>query len=217
MSRFRRVRSVIVLLLVGIALMLCPALTASQPFSVGGRLGIGLGTLVFEDDEAANRAGINVGQRLGGLLAYELDSILSVQLELSYARRGWTEGENGDGRRLSYFQLPLLFVVSAPWKTSPQFLIGPAVSYEVGCNVSGIADVGSVGCGDSRVEWDRNKTLWGVHLGLGIGRPFRSGKLAFQLVSDISLKNTISETLPRGYNRLVVLMMSATYKIPIGG
>ena len=217
MTRLRSMKCSVAVMLVCLALLFCPAVTASQSFFAGGRLGIGLGTVAFEDDEAAGRAGINVGQRFGGLVGYDLSSVFSVQLELAYTSRGWPEGKSGGGRKLSYIQLPLLFVVRAPWKTSPHLLVGPAVSFEVGCKVSGIPEIGSVGCADSRVQWDRNKTLFGVHVGLGIGRPLRNGKVEFQLAGDISLRNTITERLPRGFNRLFVLMASATYKIPIGG
>ena len=216
MSSSRVVKWVLVVAIVCLALLFCPAITASQHFHVGGRLGVGFGALAFEDDESSGRAGINVGQRLGGLFSYQLNSVFGVQLELAYARRGWTEGENGAGRKLSYLQLPLLFVLSAPWNTAPQLIVGPAMSYEVGCSVSGIARLGSVSCGNSRVEWSRNKTQVGVQVGLGIRTPFRGGKLEFQLVGDIGVRNTINETLPRGYNRLIVVMMSAVYKIPIG-
>jgi len=67
------------------------------------------------------------------------------------------------------------------------------------------------------VEWGRNKTQVGMHLGLGVGRPFRGGTLEFQLVGDIGLRNNITETLPHGYNRLVVVTISACYKHQIGG
>jgi hypothetical protein len=150
------------------------------------------------------------------MVGYHINSVLSLQLEMSYASRGWTEGENGAGRRLSYIQMPLVLMVSAPWTTSPHFLFGPALSYEVACDVSGIADVGRVGCDDSGVAWGRNKTQVGMHVGLGVGRPFKGGKLEFQLVGDIGMRNSINETLPHGYNRLVVVILSASYKIQVG-
>jgi hypothetical protein len=213
-SRWARTLAVLFLLL--LAALFCPKITASQSLFIGGRAGVGAGTLIFEDPESSERAGLHVGPRLGGLVGYEINSVLSVQLEMSYASRGWTEGENGAGRRLSYMQMPLVIMLSAPWKTSPHILLGPALSYEVGCDVHGIAELGRVGCDDSRVEWGRHKTQVGMHVGLGIGRPFRGGKLEFQLVGDIGLRNSINETLPHGYNRLVVVMLSASYKIQVG-
>jgi len=217
MNLKRTARIIAFIFLLILAAMFCPGNTIAQTFSVGGRLGVGLGTLAFEDTESQNRAGVHVGPRLGGLVAFNLNPVFAVQLELSYARRGWTEGENGAGRRLSYFQVPLVLMVRAPWRTSPHLLFGPAISHEVGCNVYGIAELGSVSCSDSRVEWSRNKTLVGMHLGLGIGRPFRGGTLEFQMVGDIGLRNSITETLPHGYNHLVVVTLSASYKTQLGG
>ncbi len=216
MRHSRWARTLIVLLFLLLAALCCPKITASQSLFIGGRAGVGAGTLLFEDPESAEHAGLHVGPHIGGLVGYGINRFLSVQLEMSYAGRGWTEGENGAGRRLSYIQMPLLLIVSAPWNTSPHLLFGAAVSHEVGCAVHGIDDVGSVSCSDSRVEWQRNKTQVGVHLGLGIGRPFRGGKLEFQIVGDVALRDSITESLPHGYNRLFVLMLSASYKIKVG-
>jgi hypothetical protein len=55
-----------------------------------------------------------------------------------------------------------------------------------------------------------------MHLGLGIGRPFRGGNLEFQIIGDVAFRDSITETLPHGYNRLVVLMLSAAYKFKVG-
>lgn len=216
MTRTGRTRPFFVFLLLMLGTLFCPKITVSQPLSLGGRVGVGVSTLLFEDPESADRAGLHVGPRLGGLLEYHLNSFLSLQLEMSYASSGWTEGQNGAGRRLSYIQVPLVLVTSLPWKTSPHFLIGPAVSQEVGCSVTGIAEVGSVACSDSRVQWDRNHTQVGLHLGFGAGRPSMGGKLEFQIVGDFGLRNSVTETLPHGYNRLVVVMLSASYKVQVG-
>lgn len=215
MSRIGNARPILVLLLLMLGALFCPRLAVSQSLSLGGKVGVGAGTLLFQDPESSDRAGLHVGLRLGGLLAYDLNSFLALQLEMSYASRGWTEGQNGTGRSLSYVQMPLVLMVSAPWKTSPHLLVGPAISYEVGCSVSGIADIGSVSCSDSRVDWVRNKTQVGIHVGLGIGRPLRGGRLEFQMVGDIALRSSINETLPHGYNRLIVLMLSASYKLQV--
>ena len=192
------------------------ALADAQSFSLGGRIGAGPGTVWFEDAESRGRTSILVGHQFGALVAYDLSSVFSMQLELSYTQKGWTEGQNDGGRRLTYLELPLLFAVNVPWTTSPHLLLGPTVSYEIGCSVTGVPAVGSVGCDDHRVEWNRNKTQFGIRIGLGIGRPVGRGKLELQLLGDIGLTNVFNETLPRGDTRFVVVMMSAVYKIPIG-
>ena len=198
-------------------LIINPGVVDSQRLSLGGRVGLGLGLALFEDGESNGHVAFNVGQQLGALAAYDLTSVFSVQLELSYTQKGWSEGQDGGGRKLTFVELPLLFAVDAPWKAVPNLLFGPSVSYEVRCSVSGIPVVGSVGCNDDRVEWHRKKTQFGILFGLGLGRPFGRGNLDFQLLGDLSLTNLNRETLPPGYTKLLVVSVSATYKIPIGG
>ncbi len=124
----------------------------AQDVSIGGRLGLVGGAVWFEDEEGNDMNRPRAGLQIGGVVAYRSRSILSMQAELWYVQKGWTETQGGGGRRLTYVELPLLLTVTAPWKTAPQLLAGASASLELGCSVTGVRGVGSVGCNDPQVE-----------------------------------------------------------------
>ncbi len=189
----------------------------AQSVSVGGRLGITNSAASFADENSGDRIDDRRGLQIGGIVDYQLNSILSLELEVSYLQKGWAELETGGDRKLTYLELPLLLSINAPWTTSPHLLAGPAVSYELSCSVTGVPQVGSVSCNDPRVEWHREKFQLGLWFGLGLGRWLGTSKLDLQFLGNLSLTDMNQEELPPGYIRLVAVTAGATYKISLGG
>ena len=189
----------------------------AQDLAVGGRLGIVGGAVWFEDLEAADMMQPMPGLQIGGVLTYHPRSVVSLQAELWYAQKGWTEARPGAGRRLSYVELPVLLTVTAPWKTAPQLIAGVSGSLELGCSVVGVPELGSVSCDDPRVAWHRRKAHLGTWFGLGVRRRFGANHLDVQLLADVNFTNVNRETLPRGFTRLFAFAVSATYVVPLGG
>ena len=198
------------------ALLLCP-IQAHAQLSVGGRFGVNNSAALFEDEHSGDRIGARPGPVLSGLAAYQLNSIFSLQLELMFIQKGWEEPETGGGRRLTYLEVPLLLSVNAPWTISPHLLAGPSVSFELGCSVTGVPDVGSVSCGESEVAWERAKTHLGLWFGLGVGHRLGKGKLALQFMGNLGLTDLNQEALPRGHITLVAVTASVAYQISLGG
>ena len=192
-----------------------PAVAASQSLYVGGRLGLVGGAMIFEDREATDVKQPIPGIQIGGVGAYHLSPILSLQAEVWFVQKAWTETQTGGGRRLSYLELPLLVALSAPWNTAPQLLAGLSLAFELACSVTGL-DSGSVDCDDAYVEWNRAKVQLGTWFGLGIEMPLGNNKLALQLLGNLNLTSVNRETLPRGYARLIGAAVSATYMFPLG-
>jgi len=209
-------RKLTLLLVAVLALQLWPVDCECQTVSVGGRLGLVGGAVWFEDKEANDMEQPMPGLQVGGVLAYRLNSIVSLQTELWYVQKGWTENRADGGRRLSYVELPLLVRIAAPWKTAPQLLAGLSVSRELACSVTGV-DEGSVSCDDARVKWNRAKTQLGTWLGLGLGMQLGKGELDIQLLGNLNLTSVNREPLPRGYTKLFSAALSAAYVIPLGG
>jgi hypothetical protein len=189
----------------------------AQAVSIGGRLGISNSAALFADEHSRNRIDDRRGLQVSGIVGHELNSVLSLQLELSYIQKGWAELETGGDRKLTYLELPLLLSINAPWTTSPHLLVGPSVSRELNCSVIGVPQVGSVSCSDPRLGWDREKLLFGLWFGLGLGRWLGTSKLDVQFLGNISLTDIDREELPPGYIRLATVTASATYKISLGG
>ena len=157
-----------------------------------------------------------LGLQLGGVAVFRPRSTLSVQTELWYIQKGWTETPDGGSRRLSYVELPVFLTVSAPWRTAPQLIAGVSGSLELGCSVHGMTGE-SVSCDDDRVAWNRSSAQFGTWLGLGARHRFSRGTLAVHLLGNLNLTSVTNESLPRGYTRLFSLALSASYVIPLGG
>jgi hypothetical protein len=189
----------------------------AQDLSVGGRLGLVGGEVWFEDKESNDLQQPIPGLQIGGVAAYRPHSIVGLQAELWFVQKGWTEPTGGGGRRLTYVELPLFLTVTAPWTTAPQLLAGASGSLELGCAITGIAQVGSVSCDDPRVEWHHTNAQFGIWLGFGVQRRFRASSLDVQLLGNLSLTNVNRDPLPRGYTRLFALAVSATYTVALGG
>ncbi len=189
----------------------------AQEVSVGGRLGIVGGAVSFEENEFGDFDYPIPGLQIGGVAAYRLGSVISLQAELWFVQKGWTETCDSGGRRLSYLEVPLFVIVSAPWKTAPQLLAGASVGAELACSVTGMPHVGSVSCSDARVEWLHRKLQLATWFGLGVRRRLGAGQLQVQLLFNYNLTNLNREKLPRGYTRLISGAVSVACLVPIGG
>jgi len=189
----------------------------AQDISIGGRLGLVGGGVLFENKESNDFQQPRPGLQIGGVAAYRSHSILSLQAELWYVQKGWTETEAGGGRRLTYVELPLFLTVTAPWTTAPQLLAGASGSLELGCAVTGVPDVGSVSCDDPQVEWRHTKAQFGTWVGFGVRRRFGTSHLDVQLLGNLNLTNVNRDPLPRGYTRLLSVTVSAVYAFALGG
>jgi len=188
----------------------------SQNLSLGAKVGISNSTALFEDEQSGDTISDRRGFQIGGVVEYELNSVLGLQLELTLLQKGWTEPGTGGERKLTYLDLPLLLSINAPWRTSPQLLVGPSLSYELGCSVTGVPDAGEVSCSDPRVAWERDKFLVGIGLGLGLRQRVGHGRLGVQFLGNVGLTDMNREALPRGYIRLVSVTASVVYDISLG-
>lgn len=189
----------------------------AQDISIGGRLGLVGGEVIFENKESNDLQHPKPGLQIGGIAVYRAHSVIGLQAELWYIQKGWIETPADGGRRLTYLELPLLLTVTAPWTTAPQLVAGVSGSLELGCAVTGVPEVGSVSCDDPLVAWRRTKAQFGTWVGLGVRRWFGAGHLDVQLLGNLNLTNVNRDPLPRGYTRLFSLAVSTTYAIPLGG
>jgi hypothetical protein len=188
----------------------------AQDLSIGGRLGLVGGEVVFENKESNDLQHPIPGVQIGAVAAYQPHSVLGVQAELWYIQKGWIETPADGGRRLTYVELPVFVTLTVPWTTAPQLVAGVSGSLELGCSVTGIPEVGSVSCDDPRVAWRRTKAQFGTWVGLGLRRWFGAGHLDMQLLGNLNLTNLNGDPLPPGYARLFSLTVSAAYTIALG-
>jgi hypothetical protein len=189
----------------------------AQDLSVGGRLGLVGGEVLFENKESNDLQHPMPGLQIGGVVAYRSHAALGVQAELWYVQKGWIETQAGGGRRLTYVELPLFLTLTPPWTTAPQLLAGASGSLEIGCSVTGVPTVGSVSCDDPRVEWQHSKAQFATWAGVGVRRWLGAGHLDVQLLGSLNLTNLNREPLPLGYTRLFSIGAAAVYAIALGG
>jgi len=198
-------------------LAVSPERVDAQDLSIGGRLGVVGGGVSFEENEFGDFDYPLAGLQIGGVAAYRLGSVLSLQAELWYVQKGWIETLGSGGRRLSYLEMPLLVVVTAPWKTAPQLLAGASVGIELACSVTDMPHVGCVSCSDDRVKWLHRKLQFATWFGFGVRRRFGASQLQIQFLGNYNLTNLNREPLPRGYTRLLSGALSVAYLVPLGG
>jgi len=189
----------------------------AQDISLGGRLGAVAGAVLFEYEEANDLIKPMLGLQIGGVAAYRLSSILSLQAELWYVQKGWIETRAGGARRLSYVEIPLFLTATARWSTAPQLVVGASVSRELTCSVTGVPGVGSLSCDDPRVKWHHTTAQFGTWVGFGVRRRFGASYLDIQLLGNLNLTNLNREPLLRGYGKLLSFIVSAAYVVPLGG
>ena len=190
---------------------------SAQDVTIGGRLGLVGGAVAFEENEFGDFDYPIVGLQVGGVAAYRMGSVFSLQAELWFVQKGWIETLGTGGRRLSYLEVPLLVIVSVPWKTAPQLLAGASVGVELASSVTGMPNVGSVSCSDPRVEWLHRKMQFATWFGIGVRRQFDAGQLQVQLLFNYNLTNLNREHLRRGYTRLFYGALTVAYIVPIAG
>lgn len=188
----------------------------AQDVSLGGRLGAVAGAVLFEYEEANDLNRPMLGPQIGGVAAYRLSPIFSLQAELWYVQKGWIETRAGGARRLAYVELPLFLTATAPWRTSPQLAMGVSVGREVACSVTGVPGVGNLSCDDPRVEWHHRRVQFGTWAGFGVRRRFGERHPNIQLLGNLNLTNLSDEPLMRGYTRLLSSVVSVAYAVPLG-
>ena len=136
------------------------ALTLSLP--VGGsaqsmvhvRAGATLATLGGSDAPSVDS---RIGLDLGGAVTFDLTESLALQAGLSYVQKGANlpQGDIDLGIQIDYLDIPVLlrYVVPMGGSISPHILLGPAVSFKLGCSlqVSGEGAAGTLSCGEAGV------------------------------------------------------------------
>jgi hypothetical protein len=198
-------------------LLLSGAGTAAQSVWVGGRAGFGVANAIFEDDFSNGRVDPRFALQFGAMASRHLTRSLSFRVEALYSQKGWSEYNTGGGRRLTHFDVPLLLGIHAPWKVSPHLLLGPALSLEVGCAVTGVPEIGSVSCDDSQLEWQRAKVFLGGFWGIGVSAPFSKGRIHIEALMNLTLTDLNREPLPRGHISTGSVILSLGYAVPLGG
>lgn len=168
-------------------LLALPTMVAAQA-SVGFRGGLSYATLSGDDvEDLDSRKGLNIG----GFVNVPLSDVAGLQFGAGFVQKGATETELGVDIEigLDYLEIPVLLTLSPPTtgKVGFNFFVGPAVSFETGCSISGSEDGVEISfdCDDPEFEVELKSVDFGAMVGAGL---------------DISVADKVSLVIDAFYN-----------------
>ncbi len=137
------------------------------------------------------------GYNGGFLFRYVTEKGRSLQVELNYSQRGWSEKDGIYARRLHYLELP--FLMHMYWGNKTRFFVnlGPKASYLLGETVL-----------HDKTESDKeqythkihNAFDYGVTAGLGLEFAVKEQLFQFETRAHFSLNTTFSNNKKNTYN-----------------
>jgi len=204
-------------------LAICCAFLFSSPLSgqisLGFQGGLSLATVGGSDLDDLD-AGYRKGIGLGVFLELPVSDLLSIQPEILYLQKGTQESEQDVDYTfaLDYVEIPVLLRINIPVEgtVAPYFLVGPALGFKAGCEVSGEDDEVelNVDCDEAEIE------IKSLDLGavIGAGLSFEAGPGDFHLGARYNYGLTIlddsgedDDIKSRAFSFLV------GYSFPMGG
>ena len=204
-----------VLLLLGFLLVSPPQSAQAQEIGI-------LGGLTFSDitgDEADEDLDRSMGFLGGAFFRMPLGSIITFQPEVQYVRKG-AEGDftGGDAAvKLSYIDVPLFLSFGVPGNAF-HVLVGPTLSFEVGCEVDiDTAAVEFEGDCDDGDEFDeeRKSFITGLTVGGGLDLPLGGLSLMIDGRYGIDLESFAENENIDTKNQVFEII--AGIRFPLGG
>jgi hypothetical protein len=138
-----------------------------QGIYLGGKFGFGSANYsVKEGETEVEGITAKTGVLAGILGGYQTGSLLAVELQVLFARKGFgSEADNGDELKVDYIQVPLLARATFTEENlvNPRVFAGPIVGFETRCGWKPAGQLETVGC-----PFETNSTEVGILLGGGV-------------------------------------------------
>ena len=163
---------------------------AAQGFYIGGRGGFGSSSYTLkEGEQQVEDVEAQTGVMAALLAGYQFPGMFSVEVDLMFARKGFTVGgDEGDVFRFDYFQVPLLAraTFTEDNVVNPRAFAGPIFGFETRCQWTPAGQLESEGC-----PFETNSTEIGILVGGGItvGAPIQ---FTIDVIFDFGLTNVRS-------------------------
>jgi hypothetical protein len=144
-------------LVIGCAVLVFSPSSLSGQKSLGFQGGLSLATLGGSDLDDTD-IGYRKGFGLGAFLELPVSDMLSLQPEFLYLQKGGSDTEDGVDVTIAvnYVEIPVLLRINVPVEgtVAPYFLVGPAIGFKAGCELTG--EEGGVGvnldCDEAGIE-----------------------------------------------------------------
>lgn len=191
------------------ALCLAPGMLHGQEVDVGARVGLGLSGILWGDAYLDEQTDPAPGFQLGFFAERELSGFSFALAELRYSRRGAGDGGAQPGTFvMDYVEMPITVGLRTSRDTSLHIRAGPVLGYDVRCQMTGVAVLGSVACDHPVAGMDLRGFEVGALLGVGVEKPLGGRRYSLELQGTLGLQDLTSGPLPPGSARSVFIALT---------
>jgi hypothetical protein len=202
---------------------ICVAFLLSSPLTgqttLGFKGGLSLST-IGGSDAGSFDAEYRSGFGLGAFMAFALSDRLSVQPEISYLQKGLKSSESGVDFTfaLDYLEIPVLLRVDIPVEgtIAPYFVVGPALSFKAGCEISGSDSGTEVTFDCDEAEMEVKALDFGGIVGVGLSVEAGPGDFLVQGRYNFGF-TTLDDSEYEDDIKSRAFFFGVGYSFPIGG
>jgi hypothetical protein len=206
-------------LAIGCALLLLSPPSLSGQKTLGFHGGLSLATIGGSDAEVMD-AGYRNGFGLGAFLKVAINDRLSFQPELLYLQKGAsaTEEDVDITFAVDFVEIPVLLRIDVPTDGSiaPYFLIGPAIGFRVGCEISAEGDGLEINVDCDEAEATIKSVDFGGVAGAGLSIAAGSGNIHFGARYNFGLMSLDDSDFEDDLKSRAFSIL-AGYSFPLGG
>jgi opacity protein-like surface antigen len=206
-------------LAIGCALLFLSPPTLSGQTSLGFHGGLSMATLDgsgLEDMDPGYRNGFG----LGAFLEVAISDKLSIQPELLYLQKGASESSDGVDITfgVDFVEIPVLLRIDVPTDGSiaPYFLIGPAIGFKTGCEISAEGDGLEINVDCDEAEATIKSMDFGGVAGAGLSIAAGSGNIHLGARYNYGLMSLDDSDLDEDVKSRAFSFL-AGYSFPLGG
>ncbi len=160
------------------------------------------------------------GSHFGALVAVDFYKVLGMQFEALYVEKGSQDPAGQGSLALAYIEVPALLKFKLPIHRSDiHVFTGPALSYEIRCQLTGFEGpvLVTLGCDDSLLGVATKTLEVGFRMGGGVSFGIGAGWLLFDVAYDMGLTEVNDVTGSLGDFKNRALLLSAGLAFPISG
>ncbi len=160
------------------------------------------------------------GSHFGVFVAGDFVKRFGFQIEGLYVEKGSQDPAGQGSLALSYLEIPAMLKVWLPISRSDiHVFMGPALSYEIRCRLTGFEGpvLVTLGCDDSLLGVETKKLEVGLRMGGGVSFSVGAGWVVFDVAYDLGLTHVNDVTGSLGDFKNRALLFSAGLALPISG
>ena len=160
------------------------------------------------------------GSHFGAFITADFHRMLGVQFEGLYVEKGSQDPAGQGSLALSYIEVPVVLKFKVPIRSSDlHVFMGPALSYEMRCRLTGFEGpvLVTLGCDDSLLGVETKKFEVGFRMGGGVSFSVGAGWVILDAAYDLGLThvNDVAGSLGDIKNRALLISLGLAF--PVSG